>query len=143
MLYLKNIIIFTALNQVNMSNSRDNNYVSAKTMPHNGKLLADFIQNNKINRAELARQLNKANTSVYQYAESPSLQMHVLWKVSLALNHNFVAELGASLPVDYVTPKEQELQDQIEVLQEQIEGLKKENEHQQIEIGVYKSIVGK
>lgn len=114
-----------------------------KAMPHNGKLLANYIQNNRINRAELARKLNKSNTSVYQYAESPSLQMHVLWKVSLALNHNFVAELGASLPVDYITPKELELQNQIKALQEQIEGLQKEIEHQQIEIGVYKNIVGK
>jgi len=126
-----------------MSNTTNNTDITAKTMPHNGKLLANYIQNNKINRAELARKLNKSNTSVYQYAESPSLQMHVLWKVSLALNHNFVAELGASLPVDYITPKEQELQNQIKALQEQIKGLQKEIEHQQIEIGVYKSIVGK
>jgi len=45
--------------------------------------------------------------------------------------------------VDYITPKEQELQNQIKALQEQIKGLQKEIEHQQIEIGVYKSIMGK
>lgn len=126
-----------------MSDTTNTTDITAKTMPHNGKLLANYILDNRINRAALARKLNKSNTSVYQYAESPSLQMHVLWKVSLALNHNFVAELGASLPVEYVTPKELELQNQIKALQEQIEGLKKEIEHQQIEIGVYKNIVGK
>ncbi len=126
-----------------MSDNTNNIDKTEKAMPHNGKLFEHYVLSNNINRAEVARRMHMTNTSVYKYAESPSLQMGILWKASLALNHNFVAELGAALPVDYVTPKELELQNQIKALQEQMAGLQKKIEHQQIEIGVYKNIVGK
>ena len=119
-----------------MKNNANDINNAEKAMPHNGKLLADYIQNNRINRAELARKLNKSNTSVYQYAESPSLQMNILWKTSLALNYNFLAELGELLPVNYITVREKELQKQVETLQRELEKLN-------IELGAYKNIVGK
>ena len=111
--------------------------------PHVGKLVEDYLNNNMSNRTYVARQLGVAPSTVSRYFDNVSLQLGILWKLSLITNHNFITELGAALPVDYVTPKEQELQNQIKTLQEQIEGLQKEIEHQQIEIGVYKSIVGK
>lgn len=107
-----------------------------EAMPHNGKLLTNYLLNNQIVRAKLARKLNISNTSVYQYAESSSLQMHILWKASIALNHNFIAEVGEKLPVDYITTREKELQEQVETLQKELERLN-------IELEVYKNIVGK
>lgn len=116
---------------------------AGKTMPHNGNLLTNYVLKNKINRAELARKMNRSNTSIYQYAESPSLQMGILWNASLVLNHNFVAELGALLPVDYLTPKEAELKEQIRILEAKIAVLEGIIEKKDIEISVYKNIVGK
>jgi len=113
------------------------------THPHNGKLLSDYIFKNKVNRAELARQMDISTTSVYKYAQSYSLQLGILWKASLALKHNFVAELGALLAVDYITPKEEVLQNELKTKQIEIEVLQKQIEHLSIEISVYKSIVGK
>jgi len=105
-------------------------------MPHNGNLLTNYVLENKINRAELARKMNRSNTSIYQYAESPSLQMGILWNASLILKHNFVAELGNLLPVEYTTQKETELLEQVANQQKEIERLS-------LELSVYKNIVGK
>ena len=86
-------------------------------MPHNGKLLTDYLLKNDINRAGLARKMNVSNTSVYQYAGSSSLQMSILWKASIALNHNFVAELGELLPVKHKTGNEIQLEEEIKALE--------------------------
>ena len=105
-------------------------------MPHNGKLLTDYLLKNDINRAGLARKMNVSNTSVYQYAVSPSLQMSILWKASIALNHNFVAELGELLPVKHKTGNEIQLEEEIKALEARIEKLN-------LELSVYKDVISK
>ena len=105
-------------------------------MPHNGKLLTDYLLKNDINRAGLARKMNVSNTSVYQYAGSPSLQMSILWKASIALNHNFVAELGELLPVKHKTGNEIQLEEKIKALEAQLEKLN-------LELSVYKDVISK
>jgi len=105
-------------------------------MPHNGKLLTDYLLKNDINRAGLARKMNVSNTSVYQYAGSPSLQMSILWKASIALNHNFVAELGELLPVKHKTGNEIQLEEEIKALEARMEKLN-------LELSVYKDVISK
>ena len=105
-------------------------------MPHNGKLLTDYLLKNDINRAGLARKMNVSNTSVYQYAGCPSLQMSILWKASIALNHNFVAELGELLPVKHKTGNEIQLEEEIKALEAQLEKLN-------LELSVYKDVISK
>lgn len=105
-------------------------------MPHNGKLLTDYLLKNDINRAGLARKMNVSNTSVYQYAGSPSLQMSILWKASIALNHNFVAELGELLPVKHKSGNEIQLEEKIKALEAQLEKLN-------LELSVYKDVISK
>ena len=105
-------------------------------MPHNGKLLTDYLLKNDINRAGLARKMNVSNTSVYQYAGSPSLQMSILWKASIAHNHNFVAELGELLPVKHKTGNEIQLEEEIKALEAQLEKLN-------LELSVYKDVISK
>ena len=105
-------------------------------MPHNGKLLTDYLLKNDINRAGLARKMNVSNTSVYQYAGSPSLQMSILWKASIALNHNFVAELGELLPVKHKTGNEIQLEEEIKALEARIEKLN-------LELSVDKDVISK
>ena len=105
-------------------------------MPHNGKLLTDYLLKNDINRAGLARKMNVSNTSVYQYAGSPSLQMSILWKASIALNHNFVAELGELLPVKHKTGNGIQLEEEIKALEARIEKLN-------LELSVYKDVISK
>jgi hypothetical protein len=54
----------------------------------------------------------------------------------LALNHNFLAELGEKLPVDHITNREAGQRQQIDELQKELEKLK-------FELSIYKNIVGK
>ena len=126
--------------------SKDSIEVS-DSYPHNGKFLQDYIKKNGVNRAELARKLNVSNTTVYQYAESSSLQLSVLWKASLALNHNFVAELSELLPVEYSSKRETELKNKIKVLETELEIktsiYEKMIEKLNIELLEYKNIVAK
>ena len=119
------------MNTNNMSADETKN-----NMPHNGKLLTDYLLKNDINRAGLARKMNVSNTSVYQYAGSPSLQMSILWKASIALNHNFVAELGELLPVKHKSGNEIQLEEKIKALEAQIEKLN-------LELSVYKDVISK
>ncbi|MCE5332308.1 MAG: hypothetical protein LLF95_09225 [Bacteroidales bacterium] len=119
-----------------MDDTTKNSLGVTNSYPHNGKLMHDYIAKYGVNRAELARKMNVSTTSVYQYAGSPSLQLSILWKASLALNHNFLAELGEKLPVDYITNREAEQKQQIDELQKELEKLK-------FELSIYKNIVGK
>ena len=115
--------------------------------PHNGKFLQDYIKKNGVNRAGMARKMNVSNSTVYQYAESPTLQLGVLWKASLALNHNFVAELGELLPVAYSSKREAELEKRIKELEIELEIktsiYEKQIEKLNFELSGYKNTVGK
>ena len=119
------------MNTNNMSDDETKN-----NMPHNGKFLTDYVLKNGINRALLARRMKVSNTSVYQYAESSSLQMSILWNASIALSHNFVAELGELLPVDYKSGKEIQLEEKIKALEAKMEKLN-------LELSVYKEVISK
>jgi len=115
--------------------------------PHNGKFLQDYIKKNGVNRAEMARKMNVSNSTVYQYAESPTLQLSVLWKASLALNHNFLAELGELLPVEHSTKREAELEKRIKELEIELEIktsiYEKQIERLNVELSGYKNTMGK
>lgn len=119
----------------------------SNSYPHNGKFLQNYIKKNGVNRAGMARKMNVSNTTVYQYAESSSLQLSVLWKASLALNHNFVAELGELLPIEYSSKREAELENKIKELTAELEIktsiYEKLIEKLNIELSGYKNIAGK
>jgi hypothetical protein len=106
---------------------------------HNGRMLADYFAKHSINRSALARQIGVAPTTVLKYLESESLQFRILWKISIALKHNFLEELAVQLPLEVVPVKSEE---QLE-LEKELVKLEKELERLKIELSVYKNIVGK
>ena len=130
-----------------MDNTTKNDIENANSCPHTGKLVESFIFKNRINRSELARQMNVSSTSVYQYAKSSSLPLGILWKISLLLDHNFVAEIGEMLPVQYASKREKELEQRIKTLEKkletQLDTYEKQIERLSMEVSVYKNIVGK
>lgn len=71
----------------------------ANPYPHMGHLLGKRIREKKIVRAALARKIGVADTGVTRYLAQPSLQMAIIWKVGLAMGHNFFAELSDAFPV--------------------------------------------
>jgi len=119
-----------------METSNNSTVQPSASCPHIGKLLADYFEGISLNRAKLSRQLKLADSSVLRYLERDSMQLKTLWNISIALNHNFIAGLGEKLSVNYVTFRETELQNKVEELQKELEKLN-------IELSVYKNIVGK
>jgi predicted transcriptional regulator len=104
--------------------------------PHVGSLLKAYFLKEKTNRADIARELDITNSVMSQYLKKESLQLGIVWKLSLAANHNFLAQLAEQLPVGYVSGKEQQLQKLLAEKEEVLKTL-------EAELAVYKRIVGK
>ena len=51
-----------------------------------------------------------------------------MWRISLAVKHNFLMQLGEELNIPYETKAEKELKTQLENLQLENRDLKRENE---------------
>jgi hypothetical protein len=111
--------------------------------PHVGKLVESYLDKHMSNRTYVGKLLNVAPTTVARYSESDSLQLGILWKLSLVTNHNFILEIGSQLPIDYPTPAAIEAQNQLADKQKEIEDLQRQIERLNIELSVYKTIVGK
>ncbi len=100
---------------------------------HNGKMLEGYFKQYSINKAELSRKMGLSPSTIQRYLEGDSLQFRILWKLSIALKHNFLAELTAQLPSEIVDniKSEREL------------ALEMELEKVKFELSIYKNIVGK
>lgn len=131
-------------------NKRKYQLQSSVAYPHAGKLVESYLNKHMSNRTQVGRLLNVLPTTVARYFKSESLQLGILWKLSLVTQHNFILEIGSQLPIDYPTPgvieAENRLKEKVLELaekQKEIENLKKEVEKLNIELGVYQKIVGK
>lgn len=71
--------------------------------PHIGNLLRAYYKTNRINKAGLARVMSRSRSTVQDYEDRSSLQCNVLWDISVAVEHNFFADLAAQLPQTYTT----------------------------------------
>lgn len=100
---------------------------------HNGKMLTDYFTQHSINKAELARKMGLSPSTIQRYLEGDSLQFRILWKLSLALKHNFLAELTAQLPSEIVDNIKSEREAALELELEKVK----------FELSIYKTIVGK
>jgi len=100
---------------------------------HNGKMLEDYFKQYSINKAELARKMGLAPSTIQRYLEGDSLQFRIIWKLSIALKHNFLAELTAQLPSEVVG----------QIKSDREAALELELEKVKFELSIYKKIVGK
>lgn len=112
----------------------------ANPYPHMGALLRQHIREKKVTHASLSRRIGIANTGLSRYLRQPSLQAGILWKIGLAISHNFFAELGHAFPVpDEAQAAAQQAADalikaQLDEKDQRIADLEKE-------LAIYKSIV--
>jgi plasmid maintenance system antidote protein VapI len=104
--------------------------------PHIGQFLRQYFAKNGINRAAVARQLGVAETSTTRYLVQESLQFGILWKISVAINHNLLADLASRLPIAFTTPREKALETELKAVQEELNALKLENK-------IYKGLLEK
>ncbi|WP_333600273.1 hypothetical protein [Flavobacterium sp.] len=107
-----------------------------ETSIHVGHLLKTYFTVNKCNRAALAKQLGINRNGLTEYVKRESVQVGILWKLSLALQHNFIADVAQQLPIPVTTANETNLLAQLDEKNKTIEKL-------EIELAVYKRINGK
>ncbi len=83
--------------------------------PDLGNFIHWHINQNGIKKKVLSEQLRVLPTTVNKYFKQESLQFTILWRISKALQHNFLMELGEKwLKIPYQTQKEIDLQNQLD-----------------------------
>lgn len=95
--------------------STSNKYKNGKGehYPVIGNFIHYHIVHHKIKKAEVARQLGILPTGLNEYFKKESLQFAILWKLSLALKHNFIAQLGEYVPFPYENKREKALKEEL------------------------------
>lgn len=56
------------------------------------------LKRNTTTKAELARRIGVGQSTVNSYTKLQSVQFGVLWKIGIAINHNFFTDLTPFLP---------------------------------------------
>lgn len=107
-----------------------------KVYPHVGQILKLHFSKKKVTMASMARELGVHRGTVKSYLSNHSLQMGILWKIGIAANHNFLAELAEKFPGEYISRKDKEMQDLLQRRDDQIKML-------EAELAVYRRIVEK
>lgn len=102
--------------------------------PKLGNYIQWHIEQNKIRKRSVSDFLGVLPTTLNQYFKQPSFQFAILWRISHAVNHNFLMELGEKwLKIAYETEKEKELKLQLAEKDEEIKTLS-------TQLGVYREI---
>lgn len=73
------------------------------TAPSVGEMLKARIKKRKIYKSALARHLKRSPVSIQNYTKNPSMQTALLWQISLALKHNFFADMADQMPKEFTT----------------------------------------
>ncbi|MFL9829922.1 transcriptional regulator [Flavobacterium sp. ST-87] len=96
--------------------STSNKYKNGKGehYPVIGNFIHYHIVQHKIKKVEVARQLGILPTGLNEYFKKESLQFAILWKLSLALKHNFIAQLGEYVPFPYENKREKALKKELD-----------------------------
>lgn len=72
---------------------------------HIGKMIQSHIDEQRIKRSTLTRQLGIPQSGIYAYEKRPSLSTHNLLRICYATRHNFFADIARALPSDYTIAK--------------------------------------
>lgn len=95
------------------------------TYPHLGRLIAEKMAEHNVSKAELARRLGVGPSTVHSYTKLQSVQFGILWKIGIAINHNFFTDLMPFLP-KYMSGSIQNANSQeVESLKQEVEIYKK------------------
>src|SRR6478609_2729274 len=91
-----------------------------KGYPRVGNLVHYHILEQKIKKADISRALDIIPTSLNDYFKKDTLQFAILWKLSHAMKHNFLAQLGEFLPYHFETESETALKKELAEKNERI-----------------------
>ena len=67
----------------------------SKNEIHIGKLVKNFVKENHINSAELARKIGKSRQNIYDLYKRDDIEVKLILAISEALNHNFINDICA------------------------------------------------
>ena len=95
---------------------------------HLGNYIKWHLESNKIKKKSVSDFLNVQAITLNRYFKQPSFQFSILWRISLAVKHNFLMQLGEELNIPYETKAEKELKTQLELLKQENRNLKRDNE---------------
>ncbi|PKB17712.1 transcriptional regulator [Flavobacterium sp. 5] len=95
------------------SNNREYKKDLGDRYPIIGNFIHYHIYHNKIKKADVARSLKILPRGLNDYFKRDSLQFAILWKLSIALEHNFIAQLGEYLPYRFESIKEKALKNEL------------------------------
>ena len=98
-----------------------------------GNYIQWHIEQNKIKKRSVSEALGILPTTLNQYFKQPSFQFNILWRISQAVKHNFLMELGEQLGIPYETKAEKALKAQLQEKEEHIKELESQ-------LRVYKQI---
>lgn len=104
---------------------------------HAGQIVKDKIHENRLTYTEVSRRINVTLPSLMGYFENPSLQSRIIYKLSIALEHNFFDDFTNALPENIQNTNKNSLRNQ------EIEELKKIIEEQKKEISIYKELISR
>lgn len=116
-----------------MSDSKKYKIQGASPYPHIGNLIRQKIKDRHLTFAEVSRRIGVNAPVLHQYAKQESVQVGILWKIGIAINYNFFADLMAYLPQSLLTNSNANLETSSKELNE-IADLKKE-------IEIYKNLL--
>nr|WP_315195745.1 hypothetical protein [uncultured Flavobacterium sp.] len=101
-----------------------------KNSIHIGKLLQDYFKENNVSKAALSRALGLNSANFEARLKQSWIRTDILLKISHLLQHNFFADIGASLPKEFpsnqVTDKSKD--ELITALELEIKILKRERD---------------
>ena len=89
---------------------------------HLGNYIKWHLESNKIKKKSVSDFLNVQAITLNRYFKQPSFQLSILWRISLAVKHTFLMQLGEELEIPY------ELKQQLQNLHQENRDLKRENE---------------
>ena len=96
-----------------ISNSNKYRKNLGEQYPAIGNFIHYHIIQNKIKKADVSQSLGILPTGLNGYFKRNSLQFAILWKLSMIMKHNFIAQLGEYLPYRFETKLEKSLKEEL------------------------------
>ncbi|MES2543938.1 MAG: hypothetical protein V4548_03570 [Bacteroidota bacterium] len=101
-----------------------------KNTLHIGNMLQDYFNKNGVSKAALSRALQTAPSSLEARLKKATMPTDFLLKISTLLEHNFFADIAATLPLEFSsdTQRDATQEEKIATLELELKLLQRENE---------------
>lgn len=68
-----------------------------------GQLFENYLKQNKISKASLARAIDRSDNAILYFQKKSSIQASIIMELCHALKHNFFMDIASQLPAAYTT----------------------------------------